>query len=149
MWKHIYADCSWLNYNFTLIDTGGIEPDSSDVILSQMRDQAQIAIDTADVIIFLVDVRQGLTDADGKVADMLRRSQKPVVLCVNKVDSFKKMEADVYEFYNLGIGDPIPVSASNHQGVGDLLEAVSDHFKKDGSESDDDDRPRIAKESLL
>ena len=140
----IYADCSWLNYNFTLIDTGGIEPDSSDVILSQMRDQAQIAIDTADVIIFLVDVRQGLTDADGKVADMLRRSQKPVVLCVNKVDSFKKMEADVYEFYNLGIGDPIPVSASNHQGVGDLLEAVSEHFKKDGSESDDDDRPRIA-----
>ena len=140
----IYADCSWLNYNFTLIDTGGIEPDSSDVILSQMRDLAQIAIDTADVIIFLVDVRQGLTDADGKVADMLRRSQKPVVLCVNKVDSFKKMEADVYEFYNLGIGDPIPVSASNHQGVGDLLEAVSDHFKKDGSESDDDDRPRIA-----
>lgn len=140
----IYADCSWLNYNFTLIDTGGIEPDSSDVILSQMRDQAQIAIDTADVIIFLVDVRQGLTDSDGKVADMLRRSQKPVVLCVNKVDSFKKMEADVYEFYNLGIGDPIPVSASNHQGVGDLLEAVSDHFKKDGSESDDDDRPRIA-----
>ena len=140
----IYADCSWLNYNFTLIDTGGIEPDSSDVILSQMRDQAQIAIDTADVIIFLVDVRQGLTDADGKVADMLRCSQKPVVLCVNKVDSFKKMEADVYEFYNLGIGDPIPVSASNHQGVGDLLEAVSDHFKKDGSESDDDDRPRIA-----
>lgn len=140
----IYADCSWLNYNFTLIDTGGIEPDSSDVILSQMRDQAQIAIDTADVIIFLVDVRQGLTDADGKVADMLRRSQKPVVLCVNKVDSFKKMEADVYEFYNLGIGDPIPVSASNHQGVGDLLEAVSDHFKKDGNESDDDDRPRIA-----
>lgn len=140
----IYADCSWLNYNFTLIDTGGIEPDSSDIILSQMRDQAQIAIDTADVIIFLVDVRQGLTDADGKVADMLRRSQKPVVLCVNKVDSFKKMEADVYEFYNLGIGDPIPVSASNHQGVGDLLEAVSNHFKKDGSESDDDDRPRIA-----
>ena len=140
----IYADCSWLNYNFTLIDTGGIEPESKDVILAQMRDQAQIAIDTADVIIFLVDVRQGLTDADGKVADMLRRSQKPVVLCVNKVDSFKKMEADVYEFYNLGIGDPIPVSASNHQGVGDLLEAVSDHFKKDGSESDDDDRPRIA-----
>ncbi len=140
----IYADCTWLNYNFTLIDTGGIEPDSSDVILSQMRDQAQIAIDTADVIIFLVDVKQGLTDADGKVADMLRRSRKPVVLCVNKVDSFKKMEADVYEFYNLGIGDPIPVSAANHQGVGDLLEAVSDHFKKDGAATEDDDRPRIA-----
>ena len=140
----IYADCTWLNYNFTLIDTGGIEPDSSDVILAQMRDQAQIAIDTADVIIFLVDVKQGLTDADGKVADMLRRSRKPVVLCVNKVDSFKKMEADVYEFYNLGIGDPIPVSAANRQGVGDLLEAVSDHFNKDGAANDDDDRPRIA-----
>ena len=140
----IYADCTWLNYNFTLIDTGGIEPDSSDVILSQMRDQAQIAIDTADVIIFLVDVKQGLTDADGKVADMLRRSRKPVVLCVNKVDSFKKMEADVYEFYNLGIGDPIPVSAANRQGVGDLLEAVSNHFNKDGAANDDDDRPRIA-----
>ena len=140
----IYADVDWLDREFTLIDTGGIEPDSRDIILSQMREQAQIAIDTADVIIFLVDVRQGLIDADGKVADMLRRSQKPVVLCVNKVDSFKKMEADVYEFYNLGIGDPIPVSASNHQGVGDLLEAVSNHFKKDGSESDDDDRPRIA-----
>ena len=108
-----------------------------------MREQAQIAIDTADVIIFITDVHQGLVDSDAKVADMLRRSQKPVVLCVNKVDSFKKMEADVYEFYNLGIGDPIPVSASNHQGVGDLLEAVSNHFKKDGSESDDDDRPRI------
>lgn len=140
----IYADCTWLNYNFTLIDTGGIEPDSSDIILSQMRDQAQIAIDTADVIIFLVDVKQGLTDADGKVADMLRRSKKPVVLCVNKVDSFKKMEADVYEFYNLGIGDPIPVSAANRQGIGDLLEAVSAHFKKDGAEAAEDDRPRIA-----
>lgn len=140
----IYADCTWLNYNFTLIDTGGIEPDSSDVILSQMRDQAQIAIDTADVIIFIVDVKQGMTDADGKVADMLRRSHKPVVLCVNKVDSFKKMEADVYEFYNLGIGDPIPVSAANRQGIGDLLEVVSGHFKKDGAATEDDDRPRIA-----
>ena len=140
----IYADVSWLDNDFTIIDTGGIEPDSGDVILSQMREQAQIAIDTADVIIFITDVHQGLVDSDAKVADMLRRSQKPVVLCVNKVDSFKKMEADVYEFYNLGIGDPIPVSASNHQGVGDLLEAVSNHFKKDGSESDDDDRPRIA-----
>ena len=140
----IYADCSWLNYNFTLIDTGGIEPDSSDVILSQMRDQAQIAIDTADVIIFLVDVRQGLTDADGKGSRYVSPQPKAVVLFVLIRWFFKKMEADVYEFYNLGIGDPIPVSASNHQGVGDLLEAVSNHFKKDGSESDDDDRPRIA-----
>ena len=140
----IYADTSWLDRDFTLIDTGGIEPESKDIIISQMREQAQIAIDTADVIIFITDVRQGLVDADSKVADMLRRSGKPVVLVVNKVDSFQKFMADVYEFYNLGIGDPIPVSASNHQGVGDLLEAVSNHFKKDGSESDDDDRPRIA-----
>ena len=140
----IYADCSWLNYNFTLIDTGGIEPDSSDVILSQMRDQAQIAIDTADVIIFLVDVRQGLTDADGKVADMLRRSQKPVVLCVNKVDSFKKMEADVYEFYNLGIGEPIPISAANRQGLGDMLDEVIKEFPDKSEEEDQDDIPKIA-----
>ena len=102
----IYADISWLDKNFTLIDTGGIEPDSGDIILSQMREQAQLAIDTADVILFMVDVKQGLVDADSKVADMLRRSHKPVVLVVNKVDSFQKYMADVYEFYNLGIGDP-------------------------------------------
>ena len=100
----IYADVSWLNREFTMIDTGGIEPDSRDVILSQMREQAQIAIDTADVIVFLTDVRQGLVDADSKVADMLRRSGKPVVLVVNKVDNFEKYMPDVYEFYNLGIG---------------------------------------------
>ncbi|MBR5952030.1 MAG: 50S ribosome-binding GTPase, partial [Pseudobutyrivibrio sp.] len=98
----IYADVSWLNYDFTMIDTGGIEPDSKDIILSQMREQAQIAIDTADVIIFLVDVKQGLQDSDSKVADMLRRSHKPVILVVNKVDSFERDMADVYEFYNLG-----------------------------------------------
>ena len=115
----IYADVEWLNVNFTLIDTGGIEPDSSDVILAQMRDQAQIAIDTADVILFLTDCKQGLVDADAKVADMLRRSRKPVVLVVNKVDNFDKNMADVYEFYNLGIGDPYPISASNKLGVGD------------------------------
>ena len=107
----IYADITWLDRNFTLIDTGGIEPDSKDIILSQMREQAQIAMDTADVIIFLVDVRQGLQDADSKVADMLRRCHKPVVLVVNKVDSFEKYMADVYEFYNLGIGEPHAVSA--------------------------------------
>ena len=112
----IYADVTWLNHAFTLIDTGGIEPDSSDIILSQMREQAQIAIDTADVIIFMADVRQGLVDADSKVADMLRRSQKPVVLAVNKVDSFQKFMADVYEFYNLGIGDPMPISAASQTG---------------------------------
>ena len=105
----IYADVEWLGMNFTLIDTGGIEPDSSDIILSQMRDQAQIAIDTADVILFMTDLKQGLVDSDSKVADMLRRSHKPIVLAVNKVDNYNRDMAEVYEFYNLGIGDPIPI----------------------------------------
>ena len=108
----IYADVEWLNHKFTLVDTGGIEPESKDIILSQMRDQAQIAIDTANVIIFITDVRQGLVDADAKVADMLRRSRKPVVLVVNKVDNFDRQMMDVYEFYNLGIGEPHAISAS-------------------------------------
>ncbi len=140
----IYADVTWLDRNFTLIDTGGIEPDSGDIILSQMREQAQIAIDTADVIIFLVDVRQGLQDADSKVADMLRRSRKPVVLVVNKVDSFQKLMADVYEFYNLGIGDPVPVSAASRLGIGDMLEAVAEHFPEPSGEEEEDDRPKVA-----
>ena len=140
----IYADCTWLNTTFTLIDTGGIEPDSGDVILSQMRSQAQIAIDTADVIIFMTDVRQGMQDADTKVADMLRRSRKPVILAVNKVDSFQKFMADVYEFYNLGIGDPIPVSAASRLGIGDLLEAVAAHFPERSQEEAEDERPRVA-----
>ncbi len=116
----IYADVSWLDRNFTMIDTGGIEPDSKDIILSQMREQAQIAIDTSDVIVFMTDVRQGLIDSDSKVADMLRRSGKPVVLVVNKVDSFEKYMPDVYEFYNLGIGEPIPVSAASRLGLGEM-----------------------------
>ena len=140
----IYADVTWLNHHFTMIDTGGIEPDSSDIILSQMREQAQIAIDTADVILFLVDVRQGLQDADSKVADMLRRSQKPVLPVVNKVDSFQKFMADIYEFYNLGIGDPIPVSAASRLGIGDMLDAVIAHFPEHAEGEDDDDRPKIA-----
>ncbi len=102
----IYADVTWLNYSFTMIDTGGIEPDSKDVILSQMREQAEIAIATADVILFLVDVRQGLVDSDAKVSELLRRSKKPVILVVNKVDNFQKYMPDVYEFYNLGMGEP-------------------------------------------
>lgn len=106
----------WLNHKFTLVDTGGIEPESKDIILSQMRDQAQIAIDTANVIIFITDVRQGLVDADAKVADMLRRSRKPVVLVVNKVDNFDRQMMDVYEFYNLGIGEPHAISASGKLG---------------------------------
>ncbi|MDE7352987.1 MAG: ribosome biogenesis GTPase Der [Acetatifactor sp.] len=140
----IYADITWLNRTFTLIDTGGIEPDSSDVILSQMRAQAQIAMDTADVIIFLVDVKQGLVDADSKVADMLRRSRKPVVLVVNKVDHFEKYMADVYEFYNLGIGDPFPVSAVNKLGLGEMLEEVASHFGDLPEEDEEDERPKVA-----
>ncbi|MBQ2985860.1 MAG: ribosome biogenesis GTPase Der [Tyzzerella sp.] len=140
----IYAEVSWLNRDFTLIDTGGIEPDSKDIILSQMREQAQIAIDTADVIVFLTDVRQGLVDSDSKVADMLRRSGKPVILVVNKVDSFEKFMPDVYEFYNLGIGDPIPISASSRLGIGDMLEEVTKHFPEGCGEEEEDDRPRIA-----
>lgn len=140
----IYADVEWLGKNFTMIDTGGIEPDSSDIILSQMREQAQIAIDTADVIIFMTDVRQGLVDADARVADMLRRAKKPVILVVNKVDSFQKFMADTYEFYNLGIGDPIPISASSKLGIGDMLDEVIRHFPEHDTEEEEDDRPRIA-----
>ena len=140
----IYADVTWLNHKFTLIDTGGIEPESGDIILSQMREQAQIAIDTADVIIFMTDVKQGLVDSDGKVADMLRRSKKPVVLCVNKVDSYQKFIADVYEFYNLGIGDPMPISAANRQGIGDMLDEVVKHFPEGSDEEEEDERPKIA-----
>lgn len=140
----IYADVTWLDKEFTMIDTGGIEPDSKDIILSQMREQAQIAIDTADVIIFITDVKQGLVDADSKVADMLRRSGKPVVLVVNKVDNFDKYMADVYEFYNLGIGDPVPISAAFRLGLGDMLDIVAENFPEGSAQAEDDDRPRVA-----
>ena len=140
----IYAQSSWLDRDFTIIDTGGIEPESSDVILSQMREQAKIAMDTADVIVFIVDVKQGLVDSDQKVCDMLRRSRKPVVLCVNKVDDIRKYGNDVYEFYNLGIGEPYPVSAANRQGLGELLDAVADHFPDTASSEEEDDRVKIA-----
>lgn len=140
----IYADVSWLDKEFTMIDTGGIEPDSKDIILSQMREQAQIAIDTADVILFITDVRQGLLDADSKVADMLRRSAKPVVLAVNKADNYEKFLPDVYEFYNLGIGEPFPISASSRQGLGDLLDEVVSHFPEGTGMEEEDERPRIA-----
>ena len=140
----IYADVNWLDKDFTLIDTGGIEPESKDIILSQMREQAQIAIDTADVIIFITDVRQGLVDSDSKVADMLRRSGKPVVLVVNKVDNFDKFMPDLYEFYNLGIGDPVPISAASRLGIGDMLDQVAEHFPEHGREEEEDERPRIA-----
>ena len=140
----IYADVTWLNYKFTMIDTGGIEPETKDKMLTYMREQAQIAIDTADVIVFLTDVRMGLVDADFKVADMLRRSGKPVVLTVNKVDDFEKMQADVYEFYNLGIGDPIPVSGASRLGFGELLDAIVEYFPAPVDGEEEEELPKIA-----
>ena len=140
----IYADVEWLGKTFTLVDTGGIEIRSEDVLFQEMRMQAQMAIDTADVIIFLTDGREGLTDADGEVADLLRRSTKPIVLAVNKIDNYEKQAMDVYEFYNLGIGEPYPVSARGKSGVGDLLEAVASHFPEDKDTDEEDGIPRIA-----
>lgn len=140
----IYAEANWTGRDFTLIDTGGIEPESGDVLLRQMREQAQIAIDTADVIIFLVDARDGLVDSDSRVADMLRRSKKPIVLVVNKVDSYEKQQADVFEFYTLGLGDPIPISSSNRQGIGDMLDVVTSYFQSDPAGEESEKLPRIA-----
>ena len=140
----IYADVSWLKYNFTIMDTGGIEPDTHNQMLRDMREQAEMAIEMADVVMFIVDVKQGLVDADYKVADMLRKAQKKVVLVVNKVDNFDKMMPDVYEFYNLGIGDPHPVSASSMLGLGDMLDEVVKHFPEDAAGIEEDERPKIA-----
>ena len=140
----IYADATWLNYTFTMVDTGGIEPDTKDAMLQHMREQAEIAIAAADVIVFVTDVREGLVDADNKVADMLRRSGKPIVLCVNKVDSFAKYQADVYEFYNLGLGDPFPVSASSRLGFGELLDEVVKNFPTGTGTNEEDTRPKVA-----
>ena len=140
----IYADATWLNYAFTMVDTGGIEPDTKDAMLQHMREQAEIAIAAADVIVFVTDVREGLVDADNKVADMLRRSGKPIVLCVNKVDSFAKYQADVYEFYNLGLGDPFPVSASSRLGFGELLDEVVKNFPTGTGTNEEDTRPKVA-----
>ena len=139
----IYADVNWLNTQFTMIDTGGIEPSTNDLILKSMREQAEIAIETADVIIFLTDVRQGVVDADFQVANMIRRSGKPVVLVVNKVDNFKTMMADVYEFYNLGLGDPMPISGNSKLGLGDMLDEVIKHFKPGTAEEEADERPNV------
>lgn len=140
----IYADVTWLDNQFTIIDTGGIEPESKDLMLTHMREQAEIAIGTADVIMFVVDVRQGLIDSDFKVATMIRKSAKPVVLVVNKVDNFDKLMPDVYEFYNLGIGDPNPVSGASKLGMGDMLDEVVKLFNKEDMREEDDERPRIA-----
>ncbi len=140
----IYANVSWLDRDFTLIDTGGIEPESKDILLSQMREQAQVAIDTADVILFMTDAKEGLTDDDEKVADLLRRSKKPVILVVNKVDHFSDYMPEVYEFYNLGMGDPVPISAASRLGIGDMLDRVIAYFPEKTGEEEEDTRPKVA-----
>ncbi len=139
----IYADVTWLNYSFTLMDTGGIEPRTNDQMLRHMREQALMAIEMADVVLFLVDAKTGLVDNDYQVADMLRKAHKKVVLVVNKVDNFDRQMSDVYEFYNLGIGEPHPISSLGKLGVGDMLDEVIHLFPQD-LEEEEDDRPRIA-----
>ena len=140
----IYGESNWRGRNFTLIDTGGIEPEKNDVILTQMRLQANIAIDIADVIIFVTDVRQGVTAADEEIALMLKKSKKTIILVCNKADSFQKFQSDIYEFYNLGIGDPMPVSASNAQGIGDVLDKVYDNLPKEADNDEDSERIKVA-----
>ena len=140
----IYADVEWLDKKFTLIDTGGMEPDAEDIILRQILIQAQIAIDTADVILFVCDVKSGVTDADMQVANMLRRTNKPIVLAINKVDSTDRDTMNIYEFYSMAIGDPIPVSAANMLGLGDLLDEVCSHFPEDADYEEEDEKIKVA-----
>lgn len=153
----IYGECEWLGHNLLLVDTGGIEPYSDDIILSQMRRQAQLAIDSADVIILVTDVRTGVLAADMEVASMLQKSGKPVVLCVNKCDTIGELPADFYEFYNLGLGDPIAVSSVHGHGTGDLLDAVLELLPENDDDAEDDDvikvaiigKPNVGKSSLV
>jgi len=153
----LYADCEWLNHHFLIVDTGGIEPYSDDVILSQMRRQAQIAIETADAIIFVCDVKTGVVATDAEVASMLLKSGKPIVLCVNKCDALGAVPADFYEFYNLGLGDPIAVSSVHGHGTGDLLDEVLKHLPEPEAEDEEDDtikvaligKPNVGKSSLV
>lgn len=153
----IYGDCEWLGHNMLLVDTGGIEPYSDDIILSQMRRQAQLAIDSADVIILVTDVRSGVVATDMEVAAMLQKSGKPIVLCVNKCDTVGEVPPDFYEFYNLGLGDPVAVSSVHGHGTGDLLDEVLKYLPEDIDESDDEDtikvavigKPNVGKSSLI
>ena len=153
----IYAEANWRGRNFTLIDTGGIEPESEDIIISQMRDQADIAIDIADVIVFVTDIKQGITEADKEIALMLKKSKKPIVLVCNKADNFGKVTDDIYEFYNLGIGEPYAVSSVNAIGIGDVLDAIYEHFPEKDLNEDDDTvikvaiigKPNVGKSSLV
>ena len=153
----IYAETNWRGRQFMLVDTGGIEPDSEDIILSQMREQANLAIGMADVIIFLTDIRQGVTAADREIALILKKSNKPIVLVCNKADNFQKDSQEAYEFYNLGLGDPYPISATNALGIGDVLDVVFEHFpeKEDGEDEDNTikvaviGKPNVGKSSLI
>ena len=152
----VYADATWKGRTFTLIDTGGIEPESEDIIVSQMREQANIAINIADVIIFLTDIKQGVTAADKEISLMLKKSKKPVVLVCNKADNFGKTSDDIYEFYNLGLGDPYPVSSVNALGIGDVLDAIYENFEDEEEETDDTvikvaviGKPNVGKSSLI
>ena len=140
----VYAETNWRGRNFTVVDTAGIEPESEDIIISQMREQAKIAIDIADVIIFLTDVKQGVTAADQEIALMLKKSKKPVVLVCNKADNMSKDRNNIYEFYNLGVGEPYPVSAANALGIGDVLDAIYDKFPEQQDGEDEDDKIKVA-----
>ena len=140
----VYAETNWRGRNFTVVDTAGIEPESEDIIISQMREQAQIAIDIADVIIFLTDVKQGVTAADQEIALMLKKSKKPVVLVCNKADNMSRDKNEIYEFYNLGVGEPYPVSAANALGIGDVLDAIYEKFPEKQEGEDEDDRIKVA-----
>ena len=139
----VYAETNWRGKDFTVIDTGGIEPDTNDIILSQMRRQAEIAIELADVIVFLTDVKQGVTSADKEISLMLKKSKKKILLVCNKVDSFEKYQNDVYEFYNLGLGEPIPISATNARGIGDILDEIYDALPENIA-TDDLERVKVA-----
>ncbi len=152
----IYAEIEWSGHNFTLIDTGGMEPGAENIILRQILNQAEIAIETADVIVFVTDVKQGVTDEDAKVADILRRTRKPVILAVNKVDDMRRENMDIYEFYSLGMGDPIPVSAGQMLGLGDLLDVIVSYFPENEKEEEEDaikvaiiGKPNVGKSSLI
>ncbi len=140
----IYGEVEWLNHRFTLIDTGGIEPETTDILLSQMRRQAEAAIESADVILFLVDVKTGLTDSDMHVANMLRKAKKPVVLVVNKVDDIVTQSVGMYEFYNLGLGDPVPISSGQALNLGDMLDEIVAHFDTGQSQDEDDEKIKVA-----
>ena len=153
----VYGEANWRGRKFTLIDTGGIEPKSDDIILKQMKDQADIAISIADVIVFLTDIKQGVTAADQEIALMLKKSKKPVVLVCNKADNFGKTSDDIYEFYNLGLGDPYPVSSVNALGIGDVLDAIYENFPEKGDNDEDKEiinvavigKPNVGKSSLV